>query len=116
VRRKFWIGYAKARIGRHHPDKLIQDTYTPLGLKLQVGFAGVAVLGLAVAPVRRAGLRLAAVGAAGFAASAIPFIRFGSSREPELTGRLPGYLIARALALGSGFAAGTLAELRSGNR
>ena len=66
------IGYAKARIGRNHPDKLIQDTYTPLGLKLQVGFAGVVVLGLAVAPVRRGGLRLAAAGAAGFAASADP--------------------------------------------
>ena len=116
VRRKFWIGYAKARIGRHHPDKLIQDTYTPLGLKLQVGFAGVVVLGLAVAPVRRGGLRLAAAGAAGFAASAIPFLRFGRSREPELTGRLPAYLVVRALALGSGFAVGTLAELRSGNR
>jgi glycosyltransferase involved in cell wall biosynthesis len=113
VRRKFRIGYAKARIGRHHPDKLIQDTYTPLGLKLQVGFAGVVVLGLATAPVRRGGLRLAAVGAVGFAASAIPFLRFGRSREPELTGRLPVYLVARALALGSGFAAGVAAELRS---
>ena len=116
VRRKFWIGYAKARIGRHHPDKLIQDTYTPLGLKLQVGFAGVVVLGLAAVPIRRSGLRLAAAGAAGFAASALPFLRFGRSREPELTGRLPAYLIARALALGSGFALGTLAELRSGRR
>jgi glycosyltransferase involved in cell wall biosynthesis len=113
VRRKFRIGYAKARIGRHHPDKLIQDTYTPLGLKLQVGFAGVVVLGLATAPVRRGGLRLAAVGAVGFAASAIPFLRFGRSRAPELTGRLPVYLVARALALGSGFAAGVAAELRS---
>jgi GT2 family glycosyltransferase len=113
VRRKFWIGYAKARIGRHHPDKLIQDSYTPLGLKLQVGFVGVLVLGLAVAPVHRSGLRLAAAGAAGFAASAIPFLRFGRSREPELTARLPAYLVARALALGSGFALGALAELRS---
>ena len=112
IRRKFWIGYAKARIGRHHPDKLIQDTYTPLGLKLQVAFAGVVVLGLAVAPVRRSGLRLAAIGMAGFAASAIPFLRFGRSREPGLTGRIPAYLIARALALGTGFALGALAELR----
>ena len=61
-------------------------------------------------------MRLAAAGAAGFAASAIPFLRFARAREPELTGRLPAYLVARALALGSGFAAGTLAELRSGNR
>ena len=106
VRRKFRIGYAKARIGRSHPDKLIQDTYTPLGLKLQVGFAGVVVLGLAAAPVRRSGLRMAALGAAGFAASSVPFLRFGRSREPGLTARLPAYLIARALALGSGFAPG----------
>jgi hypothetical protein len=116
VRRKFWIGYAKARIGRHHPDKLVQDTYTPLGLKLQVGFAGVVVLGLAAAPIRPSGLRLATAGAVGFAVSAVPFLRFGRSREPGLTGRLPAYLVARALALGSGFAAGTLAELRSGRR
>jgi GT2 family glycosyltransferase len=116
MRRKFWIGHAKARIGRQHPEKLVRDTYTPLGLKLQVGFAGVVVLGLAMAPFRRSGLRLAAGGAAGFAASAIPFLRFGRSREPQLTGRLPAYLVARALALGAGFAAGTLAELRRGNR
>src|SRR4051794_20419024 len=116
VRRKYRIGYAKARIGRHHPDKLIQDTYTPLGLKLQVGFAGLVVLGLAVAPVHRSGLRLATAGAAGFAASSVPFLRFGRSREPGLAGRLPAYLVARALALGSGFAAGTLAELRNASR
>ena len=116
VRRKFRIGYAKARIGRRHPDKLIQDTYTPLGLKLQVGFAGVVVLGLAGAPIRRSGLRIAAVGAVGFAASSVSFLRFGRAREPSLTGRMPAYLIARALALGSGFAMGTLAELRSGRR
>jgi GT2 family glycosyltransferase len=116
VRRKFWIGYAKARIGRRHPDKLIQDTYTPLGLKLQVGFAGLTVIGLAAVPVRRGGLRLAVAGAIGFAASAVPFLRFGRSREPGLTGRLPAYLVARALALGSGFAAGTVAELRSDRR
>jgi glycosyltransferase involved in cell wall biosynthesis len=116
VRRKFQIGYAKARIGHHHPDKLIRDTYTPLGLKLQVGFAGLAVIGLAVAPIRSSGLRLAAIGTVGFAASAIPFLRFGRSREPDLTGRLPGYLIARALALGSGLALGAVAEIRTGRR
>jgi glycosyltransferase involved in cell wall biosynthesis len=116
VRRKFWIGYAKARIGRHHPDKLIQDTYTPVGLKLQVGFAGLAMLGLAIAPVHRRGLRLAAASGIGFAASSIPFLRFSRAREPQLTGRLPAYLVARALALGSGFAAGTLTELRRGTR
>jgi glycosyltransferase involved in cell wall biosynthesis len=112
VRRKFWIGYAKARIGRHHPDKLIHDTYTPQSLKLQVGFAGVMALGLVVAPVRRGGLAVAATGAMGFAASSIPFVRFGRSREPDLTDRLPAYLAARALALGAGLAMGTLAELR----
>jgi glycosyltransferase involved in cell wall biosynthesis len=116
VRRKFWIGYAKARIGRRHPDKLIQDTYTPLGLKLQVGFAGLTVLGLAVAPIRRRGLLVAAAGTAAFAASSIPMVRFARSREPEVMRRLPAYLAARALALGTGLAAGALAELRGARR
>jgi GT2 family glycosyltransferase len=112
MRRKFWIGYAKARIGRSHPDKLIQDTYTPLGLKLQVGFAGMFMLGLALAPLRPSGRRMAVAAALGFAASSIPFLRFGRSRDPGLTARLPAFLVARALALGSGFAAGVAAELR----
>jgi glycosyltransferase involved in cell wall biosynthesis len=116
VRRKFWIGYAKARIGRRHPDKLIHDTYTPQSLKLQVGFAGLAVLGLAAAPLRRGGLALAATGAVGFAASAVPSLRFGRTREPELASRLPAYLAARALALGAGLAVGTLAEIRDARR
>jgi glycosyltransferase involved in cell wall biosynthesis len=116
VRRKFWIGYAKARIGRRHPDKLIRDTYTPQGLKLQVGFAGLAVLGLAAAPLHKRGLVVAAIATAGFAASAVPFMRFGRSREPNLATRVPAYLVARALALGAGFTAGSLAELRDARR
>jgi glycosyltransferase involved in cell wall biosynthesis len=116
VRRKFWIGYAKARIGRRHPEKLIQDTYTPLGLKLQVGFAGLAVVGLTLAPFSQRGALVAATGGLGFAASSISFLAFGRSREPDLFGRLPAYLTARALALGAGLAIGTLDEIRGTRR
>jgi glycosyltransferase involved in cell wall biosynthesis len=116
MRRKFWIGYAKPRIGRRHPDKLIRDTYTPLGLKLQVGFAGLTLLGLAAWPLRKGGAALAATGAIGFAASAAPFMRFGHARAPGLVVRLPAYLVARALSLGTGLAAGTLAEIRGARR
>lgn len=112
ARRKFWIGYAKARIGRRHPEMLIQDAYTPQNLKLQVACAALALLGLGLAPVRRDGLVLARVGAIGFAASAVPIVRFGASRDPGLVPWLPGFLVLRALALGTGLAAGALAEIR----
>jgi hypothetical protein len=48
--------------------------------------------------------------------SSMPFIAFGRARDPELTVRLPGFLAVRALALGMGFAVGTLAELRGAIR
>jgi GT2 family glycosyltransferase len=112
ARRKFWIGYAKARIGRRHPGKLVSDAYTPLGLKLQVACAGLTLLGLALSPFRRDGLSLARAGALGFVASAIPVARYGLSRDPRLVPLLPGFLALRALALGSGLATGILAELR----
>jgi GT2 family glycosyltransferase len=112
VRRKFWIGYAKARIGRRHPRMLVEDAYTPQNLKLQVGSASLVLVGLAIAPFRRGGLRLAGGGALGFAAGAIPIVRFGVSRDRGLIPFLPGLLALRALSLGTGLAVGLVAELR----
>jgi glycosyltransferase involved in cell wall biosynthesis len=112
ARRKFWIGYAKARIGRRHPAMLIQDAYTPQNLKLQVACTAVTLLGLALAPFRRDALTLARVGGLGFAASAVPILSFGLSRDPRLVPLLPGLLLLRALALGSGFTSGVVTEAR----
>jgi hypothetical protein len=111
AKRKFWIGYAKARVGRRHPVKLVRDAYTPPNLKLQVGCAYLTAFGLAVAPVRRRGLILAAMGVIGLVGSAVPFIRFGRARDPALTGKLPAFLAVRAFTLAAGLVAGTAAEL-----
>jgi glycosyltransferase involved in cell wall biosynthesis len=112
ARRKFWIGYAKARIGRRYPERLVQDAYTPQNLKLQVACATLVLLGLAVAPVRRGGLGLARAGILGFALSTAPLVRFGLSRDPGLAPWLPTLLALRAVSLAAGLAAGTLTELR----
>jgi len=114
--RKFWIGYAKARIGRRHPEKLIHDAYTPQNLKVQVACAALVLLGLGLTPIRKDGLTLARAGALGFGASAVPLVSFGLSRDPRLVPWLPGLLALRALALGTGLATGTLAEIRQRGR
>ena len=116
VRRKFWIGYAKARVGRRHPGKLVRDAYTPQGLKLQVICLGLTGFGLALAPVRKRGLAVAAAGMVGFALSAIPLLRYGRIRDPGLSTRLPLFLVVRAGSLGAGFVAGTIAEVRQALR
>jgi GT2 family glycosyltransferase len=112
IRRKFWIGYAKAGVGRRHPGKLISDAYTPQSLKLQVACAALAVLALALTPIRRRALPIAGAAALGFAASAGPIVSLGRRHDPALTPWLPALLLVRALALGAGLAAGSVGELR----
>jgi lipopolysaccharide/colanic/teichoic acid biosynthesis glycosyltransferase/GT2 family glycosyltransferase len=107
-RRKFSIGYWKALLLRWHPERVVRDSHTPQALKVQVGLAGLLVLGalsaLFWAPARWAVLAIAAF----FALTAIPFLLRVARRDLAVAAATPFLLLWRALALGAGLVTGFL--------
>jgi cellulose synthase/poly-beta-1,6-N-acetylglucosamine synthase-like glycosyltransferase len=129
ARKKAKIGYFKVATLRRHPGKAVQDSHTPVTLKLQLLLAPLALAGAALAAcglAARSGAvlpgapTLAAWGmwglapAAAFALTALP-LWLRTLRHDLAVGLVaPALIFVRALALGVGVAAGLLGELRGG--
>jgi lipopolysaccharide/colanic/teichoic acid biosynthesis glycosyltransferase/GT2 family glycosyltransferase len=114
VQRKYAQGFWKAPLTQLHPDRMVEDAHTPQVLKLQIVLVG---LMLALLPLLLLGLWwplfewlwLAEAGlAALFLASAAPFLLKLAQRSWGLAAAGPLMLSARALALGTGYLAGTV--------
>ena len=114
IRRKYAQGFWKAPLTQLHPDRMVQDTHTPQVLKLQIVLLSLMLLLLPPAllglrwplldwlwPLEGALLLL-------FLLSALPFLAKLARRSPALAAFGPLMLGARALALGSGYLAGTV--------
>lgn len=108
ARRKFFIGFWKIQVVSRHPDKITRDSHTPQVLKLQMGFAALSNLFLALAIIfRRRWLGIASlVSWLALVVSGAPFYRKIWRRDVALIGIAPFMLMVRALALGFGFAWG----------
>jgi lipopolysaccharide/colanic/teichoic acid biosynthesis glycosyltransferase/GT2 family glycosyltransferase len=118
--RKFRIGVWKARIMQRHPERIASDSHTPPSLKLQL------VTMMVAAPLVAAGLALQRLGsgwwpaalAAGllaclaFLVSGLPFLVKAWRKDPAVALVGPLMLLVRALALGTGYAVGSLRFLR----
>jgi cellulose synthase/poly-beta-1,6-N-acetylglucosamine synthase-like glycosyltransferase len=108
ARKKFRIGYWKVQVLWRHPQRVAGDTHTPPVVRWQVGLAGMAVLGLVLAPFWPwAGVATGGAAVA-FVASAVPFLRFVRQRDPALGPLVLPFVAVRALALGWGLACGVL--------
>lgn len=120
IERKYNIGVWKARIMQRHPGRLANDSHTPPVLKLQI------LLLLVAVPLLLAGLVMwqlgmpwwqAIFGASlaaclAFLASGLPFV-LKAWRKDRLVALIAPFMLAvRALALGSGYAIGSLRFLR----
>ncbi len=114
MRRKYYIGYWKALLTRWHPERMVQDSHTPQVLKLQIvlmaallALTGMGLLGFVWSPLRWAwagvGLLLFV-----FLVSTLPFVAKLAQRSRALALIGPPMLMVRALALGSGYLAGTI--------
>jgi len=107
-RRKVSIGYWKALLLRWHPERAVRDSHTPQVLKVQIGLIGLLGLLLLPAPFWAPARWSALVVAALFVLTAVPFLRRVARRDPAVAVVAPFLLVWRALALGTGLAAGFL--------
>jgi len=113
-RKKFNIGYWKVVVHQRHPDKLLRDSHTPQVLKLQILLVGLAGILLVLGFIWPVLWWLCWVTGLAFLLSTIPFILKAWPKDPYAALFSPALLFIRALALGVGFAAGLLFNLRTG--
>ncbi len=111
LRKKFKIGYWKVLVHRRHPDKMLRDSHTPQVLKAQILLAGLS--GLFLLPGLFAPFwRWASGATAGVLfLTTLPFAARAWPKDRAVALAAPFLLLARALALGAGFAAGLLHAL-----
>jgi lipopolysaccharide/colanic/teichoic acid biosynthesis glycosyltransferase/glycosyltransferase involved in cell wall biosynthesis len=107
-RRKYGIGYWKALLLRWHPERAVQDSHTPQVLKVQIGLAGLLGVFLVLTPFWSPVRWLALVAAAFFFLTIVPFLIRVLGQDAAIAAAIPFLLVVRALALGSGLAAGLL--------
>jgi lipopolysaccharide/colanic/teichoic acid biosynthesis glycosyltransferase/glycosyltransferase involved in cell wall biosynthesis len=114
MRRKYLQGYWKAPLTRLHPERMVQDAHTPQVLKFQIVLLSM-TFGLAAASLLAFiwpmfGWLLLGAGAAlaALLLSAAPFMLKLARRAPGLALVGPLMVLARSLALGAGYVAGTV--------
>ena len=116
VRRKYYVGYWRVLMYRHHPGKMMSDSHTPQTLKLQVGLAGLLAPTLLGAILWRELLWVSFAIIGVFVASILPFEFKAARKDLAVAMVAPGLLFLRAIALGVGFAVGLLGHLIKGVR
>jgi len=113
-RKKFSIGYWKVLVHRRYPEKMWQDSHTPQVLKAQILLAGIGALCLLGSVLWSPLLWGLALSGCLFLTSTLPFVYKAWAKDPLVGITSPGLLFVRALALGTGFAAGLAANRRPG--
>jgi GT2 family glycosyltransferase len=113
ARRKYTIGYWKALVARRYPGRMVHDSHTPQPLKVQILLLALTapLFLLSLLRIVWPGLQwarpLCGLAASSFLFSGMPFLYKLARRSIGLTLIGPVMLIARAVALGSGFLMGT---------
>jgi glycosyltransferase involved in cell wall biosynthesis len=113
--RKFQIGFWKVVVHKRHPDKLWRDSHTPQVLKAQVvlaGLGGLVLCGGFFWPPLWWGVGILGIV---FLLTTLPFAWKAWRKDVPVAIVSPGLLLVRALALGTGFATGLVANLSSHN-
>jgi cellulose synthase/poly-beta-1,6-N-acetylglucosamine synthase-like glycosyltransferase len=124
VRKKFRIAWWKVAVLRQHPDKVITDSHTPQGLKLEIAAAYMAVSATAgavlllaagglsgsgaVSAMFNTAVTTAGVAAVLFMCLVAPLTGRALRRSVAVGLKTPPMLFMRALALGAGLIAGLL--------
>jgi glycosyltransferase involved in cell wall biosynthesis len=112
-RKKFNIGYWKVVVHLRHPNKLLRDSHTPQILKLQILLIGITGLLSLLGFIWSLFWWLGGITGTTFLISTLPFVLKAWQKDIPAAIISPILLFVRALALGTGFAAGLAFNLRT---
>ena len=112
AKRKFGIGFWKARMLRRMPERAFKDTYTPQTLRIQIGLTALLCASLCAALAWTPLLFVAAACLGAFLLTTRSFYRQAVTFDPGLSLVILPMLLLRAISLGSGLVVGLAASLR----
>jgi len=120
LRVKFWRGYWRTQVYRRYPGRMLEDSYTPNNLKLEVALLGLTLLAVVPAALGWLSGLIAPALLAACLLSGWPLYRVTWRHDRALLPLLPFFVLARAAAIGLGVAFGLLTltgllPLRSGH-
>ncbi len=107
-RKKFIIGFWKAQVVRRFPERGIRDSHTPQVIKIQMALMALMITTLALTLLWGRLWPMIPLVLALFLATTVPFVRKAWSKDRMVAATAPGLLAVRALALGLGYAWGTV--------
>lgn len=108
ARRKYGIGYWKARLLKRHPGKAVRDSHTPQMLKVQMMLLAAALVTIPMALLNSIGLLIAIGLWAAFFITMLPLLSKIARRDAPVLWIAPLLIIVRAFSLGLGLAIGLL--------
>jgi hypothetical protein len=111
LKSKFYRGFWRAKLYRKHPQKTVNDSYTPQSLKFQVLSIPLLILSLALSFFHPAWLLITLCVALFFVSCSIPFIKLFNEKNYPKAIFIPAMLFLRAAALFFGLIFGGLNEL-----
>jgi glycosyltransferase involved in cell wall biosynthesis len=111
LKSKFYRGFWRAKLYRKHPQKTVNDSYTPQSLKFQVLSIPLLILSFALSFFHPAWLLITLCVAIFFVFCSIPFIRLFNEKNYSKAIFIPAMLFLRAAALFFGLILGGLNEL-----
>jgi len=108
LRRKFLIGYWKARVLQRHPGKAVRDSHTPQAIKLQIGLLALALVATLMKLFVPGWYVVALTAWLLFLLSMLPFLAKIAQRDPVIVVVAPLLIGLRTLGLGLGLLAGVV--------
>ncbi len=108
ARRKYSIGYWKARVVKRHPGKAVRDSHTPQTLKVQMALLAVALMTSLAALFNPLGLSIAIGLWAALFITMLPLLIKVARRDAPVLWITPFLIIVRAFSLGLGLTIGLL--------
>jgi glycosyltransferase involved in cell wall biosynthesis len=111
LRSKFYRGFWRAKLYKKHPQKTVNDSYTPQSLKFQVLSVPILILSVVLSFFHPAWLLIAMGIALFFVLCSIPFIKLFKEKNYSKALFIPPMLLLRAGALFFGLIFGGLNEL-----
>ncbi len=110
LRVKFLRAYWRLMVYKRYPSKVLQDSYTPQTLKLQILLAFIALIALALSILSSFWFKVFLFSAAIFLLSTIPLVIKALKRDPKVALVAPGFIFLRSVVFAVGVAAGTLSR------
>jgi glycosyltransferase involved in cell wall biosynthesis len=108
IKKKFSIGYWKARVLRQHPEKILRDSHTPQTLKFEMVFSTLFLGTLFTSLLEGGYILYALLPLGGFLAIITPFLVRSLRKDPLVAVFSPFLLFLRALSLSFGLIVGSL--------